>query len=69
MIITTQGGEIIDIHEITLQGNEISCKDPADKRKKKVIGVYADKRRATEIYAEIACADWNEMKSYKMPEV
>ena len=68
MIIETQDGEIVDIHEITMQGNEISCKDPEDKRRKKVIGVYADRRRATEIYAEIACADWNETKSYKMPE-
>lgn len=68
MIIITQGGEIIDIHDITLQGNEISCKDPEDKRRKKVIGVYADRRRVTEIYAEIACANWNETKPYKMPE-
>lgn len=35
MIIETQDGEIVDIHEITLQGNEISCKDPEDKRRKK----------------------------------
>ena len=53
MTVTTQNGEIIDIHEVSLQGNEISCKDPADRRRKKVLGVYADRRRATEIYAEI----------------
>ena len=68
MIITTQGGETVDIHEITLQGNEISCKGPADKRRKKTVGIYSDRRRATQIYAEIVYANWDKMKLYKMPE-
>ena len=68
MTVTTQNGEIIDIHEVSLQGNEISCKDPADRRRKKVLGVYADRRRATEIYAEIVYTNWHKAKSYKMPE-
>lgn len=69
MKITTQDGKTIIAHDIELIGCEIKCIPVGDNRKKELCGVYADRIRATAIFAEMTCIGWdNNNPEYVMPE-
>lgn len=68
MKIKAQNGEIAEVFEVTMKGKEISCCDPKDKRKKVILGVYADLARTSMVCGEIYAASHNGSDYYEMPE-
>lgn len=69
MKIVTQSGETLYAHEIQTSGKEIRCTPQNDKRKRVIVGVYDSMKRATEVFAEMACEGWNnENPIYVMPK-
>ena len=69
MKVTTQSGEMLEVHEISLSGKVIKCTPEKDKRKRVVCGEYKDRQRATEVFSEMTCIGWNEKNpEYVMPK-
>ena len=66
MIIKTQNGRNYDVHELEMNKCTIRCRDTFDKRKEHTLGVYGDRKRTCDVFAEIAS---QETGYYEMPEV
>lgn len=64
MVIRGQNKKHYNIHSVSLQGKTIYCRDGSDRRVKHELGVYKDRKRATEVFKEIGdCSN----DRYEMP--
>lgn len=65
MIIKSQDGIKYDIYTISTDGKCVYCQDNADRRKKRLLGVYSSIARATTVFDAIRhCVDGY----FEMPE-
>jgi hypothetical protein len=71
MIIRSQDGKEYDIYMFSIEGNSIYCQDNADRRRKRVLGVYSSRDKATDVFQDIRrCTDgYFEMPSDEEVEV
>lgn len=65
MQIKSQDGNVYDIYEFSVSQKIISCKDNADRRRKKFLGEYESVARATDVFQMLL----NETSGYfEMPK-
>lgn len=64
MFVKSQTGTIHEIWTISTERNIVYCQAVPDKRKKHILGQYADMSRATQIFNEIRTCIY---KYYEMP--
>ena len=60
MFITKQDGNSDEAVNIEIRGCEIRYTPKSDMRKREVCGIYENRKRATEVFAEMAHIGWNE---------
>lgn len=53
MLIRSQDGTEYDIYEFSTEGKCVYCKDNADRRRKRLLGVYSSVEKATQVFNAI----------------
>lgn len=65
MKIKAQDGNVYEVHNLEMSHCKIKCEDAKDRRKKHVLGEYADLKRTCDVFGEIAA---QKTGYFEMPE-